>query len=75
MHCQRAGGGKSPGEEGGGRSNDSLTTEAPASELVGRGLREAGIEYVFGISGGHTGGSSPACGERCRVILAPPAAT
>jgi acetolactate synthase I/II/III large subunit len=32
-----------------------LTTEEPASELVGRVLQEAGIEYVFGISGGHTG--------------------
>src|SRR6201989_1783152 len=28
--------------------------EAPA-DLIGRVLHEAGIEYVFGISGGHTG--------------------
>src|SRR5579863_6519841 len=32
-----------------------LTEETPASALVGRVLEEAGIEYVFGISGGHTG--------------------
>ena len=32
-----------------------LTEEEPAGELVGRVLQEAGIEYVFGISGGHTG--------------------
>jgi acetolactate synthase-1/2/3 large subunit len=29
--------------------------ELPAGELVGQVLQEAGIEYVFGISGGHTG--------------------
>jgi acetolactate synthase I/II/III large subunit len=29
--------------------------ETPASELVGQVLRDAGIEFVFGISGGHTG--------------------
>jgi hypothetical protein len=38
MHCQPAGGGK---------SNDSLT-EAPTSELIGRVLQEAGIEYALG---------------------------
>ena len=32
-----------------------LTDEEPVAELVGRVLQEAGIEYVFGISGGHTG--------------------
>jgi acetolactate synthase-1/2/3 large subunit len=32
-----------------------LTEEEPAADLVGRVLQEAGIEYVFGISGGHTG--------------------
>jgi acetolactate synthase I/II/III large subunit len=32
-----------------------LTGEEPVAELVGRVLQEAGIEYVFGISGGHTG--------------------
>ena len=35
---------------------DRMLTEAePAAGLVGRVLSEAGIEYVFGISGGHTG--------------------
>jgi acetolactate synthase-1/2/3 large subunit len=35
---------------------DRMLTEAePAGDLVGRVLQEAGIEYVFGISGGHTG--------------------
>src|SRR6201987_2017690 len=29
--------------------------ETPAGVLVARVLAEAGIEYVFGISGGHTG--------------------
>src|SRR6476469_1596459 len=32
-----------------------LTEEQPAGDLVGRVLQEAGIEYVFCISGGHTG--------------------
>src|SRR3954453_9009871 len=32
-----------------------LTGEVPARALVARVLAEAGIEYVFGISGGHTG--------------------
>lgn len=32
-----------------------LTEETPVADLVGRVLAEAGIEYVFGISGGHTG--------------------
>ncbi len=32
-----------------------LTEEMPARVLVARVLAEAGIEYVFGISGGHTG--------------------
>ncbi len=32
-----------------------LTEEESAADLVGRVLQEAGIEYVFGISGGHTG--------------------
>src|SRR5947208_16482445 len=32
-----------------------LTEELPARVLVARVLAEAGIEYVFGISGGHTG--------------------
>ncbi|HUK58749.1 MAG TPA: thiamine pyrophosphate-binding protein [Stellaceae bacterium] len=30
-------------------------TEEPSAELVARVIAEAGIEYVFGISGGHTG--------------------
>ena len=40
-----------------------LNEEMPARVLVARVLAEAGIEYVFGISGGHTGrivsGSQP----------------
>jgi acetolactate synthase-1/2/3 large subunit len=32
-----------------------LKEETPSRVLVGRVLAEAGIEYVFGISGGHTG--------------------
>lgn len=32
-----------------------LTEAEPAGDLVSRVLSEAGIEYVFGISGGHTG--------------------
>jgi acetolactate synthase-1/2/3 large subunit len=32
-----------------------LTEEMPANVLVGQVLAEAGIEYVFGIAGGHTG--------------------
>ncbi len=32
-----------------------LSEEIPARVLVARVLAEAGIEYVFGISGGHTG--------------------
>ena len=32
-----------------------LTRKSRSAELVGRVLQEAGIEYVFGISGGHTG--------------------
>ena len=32
-----------------------LTEEVPARVLVAQVLAEAGIEYVFGISGGHTG--------------------
>ena len=32
-----------------------LSEEMPASALVARVLEEAGIEMVFGISGGHTG--------------------
>src|SRR5882757_8592996 len=32
-----------------------LTEEMPARVLVARVLAEAGIEFVFGISGGHTG--------------------
>jgi acetolactate synthase I/II/III large subunit len=32
-----------------------LTEAEPVGELIGRVLHEAGIEYVFGISGGHTG--------------------
>jgi acetolactate synthase I/II/III large subunit len=32
-----------------------LTEETPANALVARVLAEAGIEMVFGISGGHTG--------------------
>ena len=32
-----------------------LTEEMPANALVARVLQEAGIEMVFGISGGHTG--------------------
>ncbi|HVZ06325.1 thiamine pyrophosphate-binding protein [Rhodopila sp.] len=35
---------------------DRMLTEAePVGDLIGRVLQEAGIEYVFGISGGHTG--------------------
>jgi acetolactate synthase I/II/III large subunit len=35
---------------------DRMLTEAePVADLIGRVLHEAGIEYVFGISGGHTG--------------------
>jgi acetolactate synthase I/II/III large subunit len=32
-----------------------LTEAEPVADLIGRVLHEAGIEYVFGISGGHTG--------------------
>ena len=32
-----------------------LTEETPASALVARVLEEAGIDMIFGISGGHTG--------------------
>jgi acetolactate synthase-1/2/3 large subunit len=32
-----------------------LNEPEPVGELIGRVLHEAGIEYVFGISGGHTG--------------------
>lgn len=32
-----------------------LSEAEPVGELIGRVLHEAGIEYVFGISGGHTG--------------------
>ena len=32
-----------------------LNEAEPVGELIGRVLHEAGIEYVFGISGGHTG--------------------
>ena len=32
-----------------------LKEETPSRVLVARVLAEAGIEYVFGISGGHTG--------------------
>jgi acetolactate synthase-1/2/3 large subunit len=32
-----------------------VTEETPSRALVARVLAEAGIEYVFGISGGHTG--------------------
>ena len=32
-----------------------LKEETPSQVLVARVLAEAGIEYVFGISGGHTG--------------------
>lgn len=32
-----------------------LSEEQPANEVIGRVLQEAGIEFVFGISGGHTG--------------------
>ena len=32
-----------------------LTEAEPVGELIGRVLHDAGIEYVFGISGGHTG--------------------
>ncbi len=54
-----------------------LTEELPARVLVARVLAEAGIEYVFGISGGHTGrivsGLAPgpelgAHGDRARGI-------
>jgi acetolactate synthase I/II/III large subunit len=31
------------------------SAEEPSAELVARVIAEAGIEYVFGISGGHTG--------------------
>src|SRR5258707_12482156 len=37
------------------RFEPMLTEEMPASVLVARVLQEAGIEMVFGISGGHTG--------------------
>src|SRR5215475_1030284 len=32
-----------------------LTEAEPVGDLIGRVLDEAGIEFVFGISGGHTG--------------------
>jgi acetolactate synthase-1/2/3 large subunit len=40
-----------------------LSEEMPASALVARVLEEAGIEMVFGISGGHTGRIVAALGK------------
>jgi acetolactate synthase-1/2/3 large subunit len=40
-----------------------LSEETPASALVARVLEEAGIEMVFGISGGHTGRIVSALGK------------
>jgi acetolactate synthase-1/2/3 large subunit len=40
-----------------------LSEETPASALVARVLAEAGIEMVFGISGGHTGRIVAALGK------------
>jgi acetolactate synthase-1/2/3 large subunit len=40
-----------------------LSEETPASALVARVLEEAGIEMVFGISGGHTGRIVAALGK------------
>ena len=31
-----------------------LTEAEPPADVIGRVLHEVGIEYVFGISGGHT---------------------
>src|SRR3984893_15409451 len=44
-----------PREEVAMAIEQKLTEEKPASALVARVLEEAGIEMVFGISGGHTG--------------------
>src|SRR5487761_1543177 len=44
-----------PREENAMPIEPMLTEETPASALVARVLEEAGIEMVFGISGGHTG--------------------
>src|SRR6266446_6077329 len=46
---------QSPREEVAMAVEQMLTEEMPASALVARVLEEAGIEMVFGISGGHTG--------------------
>src|SRR5215813_7398310 len=43
------------GRRGGMTIEPMLTEEMPANALVARVLEEAGIEMVFGISGGHTG--------------------
>jgi acetolactate synthase-1/2/3 large subunit len=45
-----------------------LSEETPASALVARVLAEAGIEIVFGISGGHTGRIVAALGQYQNAI-------
>jgi acetolactate synthase I/II/III large subunit len=45
-----------------------LSEETPAAALVGRVLAEAGIEFVFGISGGHTGRIVAALGHYQNAI-------
>jgi acetolactate synthase-1/2/3 large subunit len=45
-----------------------LSEEMPASALVARVLAEAGIEMVFGISGGHTGRIVAALGQYQNAI-------
>jgi acetolactate synthase-1/2/3 large subunit len=40
-----------------------LSEEEHSTTLIGRVLQEAGIEYVFGISGGHTARIVPALGK------------
>ncbi len=45
-----------------------LSEEMPAAALVGRVLAEAGIEFVFGISGGHTGRIVAALGNYQNAI-------
>ena len=47
-----------------------LSEETPANALVARVLAEAGIEMVFGISGGHTGRISKHARLQMQRILA-----
>jgi thiamine pyrophosphate-dependent acetolactate synthase large subunit-like protein len=47
-----------------------LTEAEPVGELIGRVLHEAGIEYVFGISGGHIPDGSSRAFANTRILCA-----